>query len=73
MKTGIIDITIRLKLSQDVDVKDVENIVNDLDFNVISPTEGIEVAEIISHSPMSEKRNTDDVPFADTEDDIYRG
>lgn len=51
MRTGIIEITIRLKLSQDVDVKDVENIVNDLDFDVVSPTERIEVAEIIDHSP----------------------
>ena len=51
MKTGIIDITIRLKLSQDVDIKDVENLVSDLYFDVVSPTEGIEVAEIIDHQP----------------------
>ena len=51
VKTGIIDITIRLKLSQDVDIKDVENLVSDLYFDVVSPTEGIEVAEIIDHQP----------------------
>ena len=68
MKTGIIDITIRLRLSQNVDVQDIENIVNDLDFDVVSPTEGIEVAEIIGHQP-----HPDEDMIADPDNDIYSG